>query len=54
MARVDKTKRWTILNFDEKLKKSILEYAKENGYTIPRAIKELVSEEIGKWKAKKK
>lgn len=54
MAKIDKTKRWTILNVDEKLRLNIIEYAKDNGYTIPRAIKELVSKELDKWKQKKK
>lgn len=54
MGKVNNNKRWTILNMPEKIKKEIKDYAKANGYKIPRAIEELISKEITKWKQQNK
>lgn len=54
MVKVTKPDRWTILNIDQETKKSIVEYAKFNGFTIARAIKELVKDALEKWKKKTK
>ena len=54
MKKVDNNNRWTILNIPENIKKDIKDFAKANGYKIPRAIEELISKEITKWKQQQK
>jgi len=53
MNKQDKKPRWTILNFPDNVKQLIIEYAKDNGYKIPRAIVELTAKELEEWKKKK-
>jgi hypothetical protein len=50
----EKNRRWTILNISESVKKKIVEYAKQNGFKIPRAIEELTAKELEKWESEKK
>ena len=54
MKKVDNNNRWTILNIPENIKNDIKDFAKANGYKIPRAIEELISKEITKWKQQQK
>lgn len=45
---ITKDKIWRVRNLDEQTIKSIKQYAKLNGYTIARALKELVEAGIRK------
>lgn len=53
MANKKLKERWTIINIEEDVKNTIVEYANENGYTIARSIKELTKKDLKKWKKRK-
>lgn len=52
MVKLKKPTRWTILNIDPDTKNDIVEFAKSNGFTVARSIKELVKDALAKWNRK--
>lgn len=54
MEEKQKNKRWTILDTPLEWRKLVTLYAKENGFTIARALVELTAKELKSWKEKNK
>jgi CRP-like cAMP-binding protein len=54
MKNKNTQKRWTIVNVPDALRDDIITYAKENGFTVSRALKELTKKDLRKWKTKRK